>query len=85
MVKNTPCHIPNTQEKIPLAKFLIFRTGKKALPLNVISKSKNFPFAQKEHFLGKLPNISITFVCFFQHVNLFHKKSLEKIMRCKTA
>ena len=65
MVKNTPCNIPNTQEKISLAKFLIFPTGEKALPLNLVSKSKNFPFAQKEDFLGKLPNISITFDCFF--------------------
>ena len=65
MVKNTPCHIPTTQPKIPLAKFLIVPIGEKALPLNAISKSMNFPFAQKEDFVGKLTNISIIFVCCF--------------------
>ena len=53
MVKNTPCQIPTTQQKIPLAKFPITPTGEKALPFNAISKSMNFPFAQKEDFLGK--------------------------------
>ena len=65
MVKNTPCHIPTTQQKIPLAKFPIPPIGEKALTLNVISKSMNFSFAQKEEFLGKLANISITFACCF--------------------
>ena len=50
MVKNTPCQIPNTQQKIPLAKFTIAPTGEKALSLNVISKSMNFPFTRKEEF-----------------------------------
>ena len=44
MVKNTPCQIPTTQQKIPLAKFPIAPTGEKALPFNAISKSMNFPF-----------------------------------------
>ena len=65
MVKNTPCHIPTTQQKIPFAKFPIAPTGENALPLNVISKSMNFTFAQKEDFLEKLTNISITFVSCF--------------------
>ena len=65
MVKSTPCHIPTTQQKTPLAKFSIALTRQKALPLNVISKSMNFPFAQKDDFLGKLTNISITFACCF--------------------
>ena len=65
IVKHIPCHILTTQQKISLAKFLIAPIGEKALPLNVISKSMNFPFAQKEDFLGKLNNISITFVCCF--------------------
>ena len=65
MVKNTPFHIPTTEKKIQVAKFPIAPTGGKTLPLNVISKSMNFPFAQKEDFLGKLTNISITFVCCF--------------------
>ena len=59
MVKHIPCHIPTTQQKISLAKFLIAPIGEKALPLNAISKSMNFTFAQK------LNNISITFVCCF--------------------
>ena len=50
MIKNTPCHIPTTQQKTPLAKFLIAPIGEKALPLNAISKSMNFPFAQKDDF-----------------------------------
>ena len=65
MVKNTPCHIPTTQQKIPLAKFLIVSIGEKALPLNAISKLMNFPFAQKEDFVGKLTDINIIFVCSF--------------------
>ena len=65
MVKSTPCQIPTTQQKIPLAKFPITPTGEKALPFNAISKSMNFPFTQKEDFLGKLTNISIIFVCCF--------------------
>ena len=73
MVKNTPCHIPNTQEKIPLAKFLIFPTGEKALPFNVISKSKNFPFAQKEHFLGKLPILALLLSVFSSMLTCFKK------------
>ena len=65
MVKNTPCQIPTTQQKIPLAKFPIALTGEKALPFNAISKSMNFSFTQKEDFLGKLTNVSIIFVCYF--------------------
>ena len=53
MVKNTPCQIPTTQQKIPLAKFPITPTGEKALPFNAISKSMNFPFTQKEDFFEK--------------------------------
>ena len=52
MVKNTPCEIPTTQQKISLAKFPIVPTREKALSLNAISKSMNFPFAQKD-FFGK--------------------------------
>ena len=65
MVKNTPFHIPTTQQKILLAKFLIDPIGEKALPLNAISKSMNLRFAYKKDFAGKLTNISITFVCCF--------------------
>ena len=65
MVKNTPCHIPTTQQTISLAKFPVSPIGEKALTLNVISKSINFSFAQKEDFLGKLANTSITFACCF--------------------
>ena len=65
MVKNTPCHIPTNQQKIPLAKFLIAPIGEKVLSLNAISKSKNFAFAQKEDFWGKLTNISINVACCF--------------------
>ena len=65
MVKNTPFHIPTTQQKSSLAKFLIAPIAEKALPLNAISKSMNFPFAQKEDFCEKLTNISISFVCCF--------------------
>ena len=50
MVQNTPCQIPTTQQKILLAKFPITPNGEKALPFNAISKSMNFPFAQKEDF-----------------------------------
>ena len=50
MVKNTPFHIPTTQQKIPFAKLHIEPFGEKALPLNVISKLMNFPFAQKRIF-----------------------------------
>ena len=53
MVKNTPFHIPTTEQKIQVAKFPIAPTGGKTLPLNVISKSMNFPFVQKEEFFGK--------------------------------
>ena len=45
-----------------LAKFPIATTGEEGLPLNAISKSMNFTFAQKEDFLGKLTNINIAFV-----------------------
>ena len=62
MVKKTPCQIPTFQEKLALAKFPNAPTGENALPLNAISKSMNFRFAQQEDFLGKLTNISITFV-----------------------
>ena len=62
MVKKTPCQIPTTLEKLALAKFPNAPTGEKALPLNAISKSMNFRFVQQEEFLGKLTNISITFV-----------------------
>ena len=65
MVKHIPCHIPTTQQKISPVKFFIAPIGEKALPLNAISKSMNFPFAQKDDFLGKLNNISIIFVCCF--------------------
>ena len=65
MVKNTPFHIPTTQQRILFAKFFIAPFGDKALPLNLISKLMNFPFAQKEDFWRKLTNISITFVCCF--------------------
>ena len=50
MVKNTPCQVPTTQQKIFLAKLPIAPTEEKALPLNTISKSMNFPFEQKEDF-----------------------------------
>ena len=53
MVKNAPCYIPTTQHNIPLAKFLIASMREKALTLNVISKSMNFKFEQKEDFFGK--------------------------------
>ena len=53
MIKITPCQIPTTQQKVPLAKFSIAPTGEKPLPFNVISKSMNFSFAQKEEFFGK--------------------------------
>ena len=62
MVKKTPCQIPTFQEKLALAKFSNAPTGENALPLNAISESMNFRFAQQEDFLGKLINISITFV-----------------------
>ena len=65
MVKHIPFHIPTTQQKISLAKFHIAPIGEKALPLNAISKSMNFPFEQKEDFWGKLNNSSITFACCF--------------------
>ena len=48
--------------KKPPAKFPIAPTGEIPLPLNAISKTLNFPFAQKEDFLRKLTNISITFI-----------------------
>ena len=57
MVKNTSCQIATTQQKISIVP-----TGEKGLPLNVISKSTNFPVAQEEDYLGKLTIISITFV-----------------------
>ena len=38
MVKNTRYQIPNTQQKISLAKFFIARTGEKTLPPNAILK-----------------------------------------------
>ena len=63
MVKSTPRHIPTTQQKISLPKFIIAPIWEKVLRL--ILKSMNFPFAQKEDFGGKLTNISITFVCCF--------------------
>ena len=50
MVKHIPCHIPTTQQKISPVKFFIAPIGEKALPLNAISKSMNFPFAQKDDF-----------------------------------
>ena len=55
MVKNTPCLIPTIQLKNSLAKFLIATIAEKALPLNAILKSMNFPFAKKKKkgFLGK--------------------------------
>ena len=65
MVKNTPCQIPTTQQKIPLVTFPSAPTGEKALLFNVISKSMNFQFTQKYFFFGKLTNISIIFVCCF--------------------
>ena len=83
MVKKIHFHIFTTQQKISLTKFPIAPTGDKALPLNVISKSMNFPFARKEDFWGKLTSISIHLSVVFQHANVFHKKSLEQIMRCK--
>ena len=62
MVKNTTFQIPNTQQKILLAKFSIVPTGQKALLLHAISKSMNLPFVQKDDFWGKLTNISITLI-----------------------
>ena len=63
MIKITPCQIPTTQQKIASpAKFPIAPVGEKSLPFNVILKSMNFSFAQKEDFLGKLTKINITFV-----------------------
>ena len=53
MVKNGPCQIPTTQQKVSLAKFPIAPTGEKALPLRAISKLMNFPVAHKKDFLGK--------------------------------
>ena len=53
MIKNTLCYIPAARQNIPLAKFLIAPIREKALPFNVISKSMNFQFAQKEDFWRK--------------------------------
>ena len=75
VVKNTPCQIPTTQQKIILAKFFIAPTGEKALAFNAISESMNFPFAKKEDFLEKLTNITITIVylLFFSMLTWFIK------------
>ena len=62
MVKDTPRQIPTTRQKVSLSKFSIALTGEKTLTLNAISKLMNLTVAQKEDFLGKLANISITFL-----------------------
>ena len=62
MVKDAPCQIPTTRQKVFLSKFPIALTGEKTLTLNAISKLMNLRLAQKEDFLGKLTNISITFL-----------------------
>ena len=62
MVKDTPCQIPTNRQKVSLSKFPIALTGEKTLPVNVISKLMNLTVAKKEDFLGKLTNISITFL-----------------------
>ena len=61
-VKETPCQIPTNRQKVSLTKFSIALTGEKTLPLNAISKLMNLTVAQKMDFLGKLTNISITFL-----------------------
>ena len=85
IVKDTPCQIPTTQQKIPLAKFPIAPTGEKALPFNAISKSMNFPFAQKDFFWENWLILPLLLSAVFQDANVFNKKSLEQIMRCKIA
>ena len=52
MVKKTPCHIPTTQQKVSLAKFLIAPIAEKVLPLNAI-KINEFPIRKKRKFFGK--------------------------------
>ena len=86
IVKNTPCQIPTTQQKIPLGKFLIPPTGEKALHFHAISKSINSPFPQKEDFWGENWLVLALFLpVVFQDGNVFRKKSLEQIMGCKIA
>ena len=62
MVKITPHEIPTTQQKKFSQNFPFPPTGGITLPFNAISKPLNCPFAPKEDFLRKIPNISITFV-----------------------
>ena len=53
---------PPPNKNMPPAKFHTAPIGEILLPLNAILKALNCPFAPKEEFLGKLINISITFV-----------------------
>ena len=55
---------PPPKKNMPLPKSHIAPIGEMPLPLNVILKALNCPFALKEDFFwGKPTNISITFVC----------------------
>ena len=80
MLKVTTCQIltPPNKKYCP-EKFLIAPSGGiGGLSRNAISKTLNWPFAPKEDFLGKLANISITFVYLIFPIML---KSLEKSLR----
>ena len=57
-------------KKIPQQNFLFPQLGESPPPLNAISKTLNFPFAQKEDFLRKLSKISITFVYLLFYIML---------------
>ena len=85
MVKNTPCHILTTQQKISLAKFLLPQLERRPYPLVPYQNQWISHLHKKSVFWENWLILALLLSVVFHHANVFHKKSLEQIMRCKIA